>query len=200
MSAHQYIPAAITAILAGVFAIVANYFVANLASEHAIAQKQFEYRLESYAAFLKNIDQAASPTLSQLLSAGSMIQQLATDGDIQLFEDRVAELLTRQDIHHFHWQFTSAITPLRLIGSTRVNEICDDIQNALLQHDSDINWSAHTQEVRDFHDRWKLAQDSGSAYATDERIAGDDRLMIASVAKLMQTLIDQLRVETMQGN
>jgi hypothetical protein len=196
----QYMLAAFTAILAGAFGIVASYCSGNLASEHAFAQKQFEYRLESYAAFLKNIDQAASPALSQLLSTGSMIQRLATDGEIQMFEDRVAKLLGNQDIHHFHWQFTSAITPLRLIGSPRVNEICDDIQNALLQHDSDINWSAYTPEVRDFHDRWKLAQDSGSAYATDERIAGDDRLMIVSVAKLMQSLIDQLRVEMRQSN
>lgn len=195
MPIHQYFMAVFTAILAGVFSIVANYFAANFSGERSATRKLFEYRIESYVTFVQKTDQQASPALSRLLSFGSMVQHVVTDSEIQLFEDRAAKFFEKYDTHHLYWQFNSVITPLRLAGSKRVNKICDDIQLALMQHDEEIQWPDYSSDIVELYDRWKSAQESGSAYAIEEQISEEDRLMIVAVALLMQALIDQLRSE-----
>lgn len=200
MPLHQYAIALFATVLAGLFSIAANYFAANFSSERNTIQKLFEYRIQSYETFIQKIDQQTSPALSQLMSFGSMIQHVVTDSEIQLFEDRAAEFLEKHDSHQLYWQFNAATTPLRLAASTRINRICDDIQLALMEHDDEIQWAAYSPEAARQYQRWKLAQESGSAHGFEERISEEDRLMIPSVAILMQALIDQLRSEMAQSH
>lgn len=195
MPFHHYFTAIFTAILAGVFSIVASYFATSFSGERNTTQKLFEYRIESYVTFVRKTEQQESPALSRLLSFGSMIQHVVTDSEMQLFEDRATEFLEKYDTHHLYWQFDSAIRPLRLAGSTRVNKICNDIQLALMQHDDEVQWPDYSPEIAKRYDHWKSTQESGSAYAIEERISEEDRMMIVAVALLMQALIDQLRSE-----
>src|SRR6266571_1117125 len=58
---NPYVMAVITAVLAGAFAVLGTYFTAQFQAKHAIAQKQLEYRAQSYAAFLEKIDRSRSP-------------------------------------------------------------------------------------------------------------------------------------------
>lgn len=185
------------AIFAGIIAVLANHIAASHINEQALVQRQRELRTTSYSAFLEKIDHQASPEFSQLLRFSTKIENIATDSELQAFEDDAAELLKNHDIHELHWQFTSASVQLRLFGSQRVIEICNDIQKAILQNDYAIDWSLYSPEATSFHKHWKEAQESGSPYGTEEQISTDERLMIATVGKLIEALINQQRLEAL---
>jgi hypothetical protein len=187
--------ALLTATLAGLFSVIGGYFTAGFQAKHAVAQKKLEYRVGAYRAFLDKTDRSNAPGISQLLSIGAMADHLATDGEIQAFEDRIATLLKEHDSQDLYWQLNADLNILRLHGSERVAEICDDILKALLLRDEEIDWTNYSPEVVALHDRWKVSQEKGVAYGWEERVSGEERLMIVSIAKLTQVLIEQLRSE-----
>jgi len=187
--------AVFTATLAGLFSAVGGYFVADFQARNAIAIKQLEYRVSAYGSFLERADRNKTPGVSQLLSIGAMAEHLATDGEIQAFEDRIGDLLRKHDAQDLYWQINADLNILRLHGSTRVAKISDDILKALLLRDHEINWDDYSADVVEFHERWKTSQEHGVAYGWEERVSGEERLMIVTIAKLTQVLISQLRSE-----
>jgi len=192
---NPYAIAMLTALLAGIFSIIGGYFTADFHARHAIAQKQLEYRVGAYAIFLDKTDRNKSPAVSQILNIGAMAASLATDGEIQGFEDRIAELLRKNDAQDLHWQLNSDLNVLRLHGSTRVALICDDMLKALLLRDHDIDWTQYSKDVQSFHDQWKTHQEHGIAYGWKEKVSSEERLMIVTIGKLMHVLVEQLRNE-----
>lgn len=192
-SPNPYLLAVFTATLAGIFSVVGGYFTAEFQAKQAIAQKQQDYRVMAYTEFLDKTDRSKSPAISQLLSIGLMADHLATDAEIQAFEDRIATLLKKYDTQDIYWQLNADLNILRLHGSSRVSEICDDILKSLLLRDNEINWTAYSPKIAAFHNTWKVAQEEGAAYVWEERVTSDEQLMIVTTSKLTQVLIEQLR-------
>ncbi len=192
---NPYGMAFLTAALAGLFSVVGGYFAAGFQAQHAVAQKQLEFRVKAYEAFLEKTDRAKTPGISQLLNIGVMADDLTTDGEIQAFENRISELLKKHDAQDLYWQLNGDFNVLRLHGSTQVTRTCDNILKALLLRDAEINWRDYPPEVAAFHERWKISQEKGSAYGWEEKVSDEERLMIGTVAKLTQALIQQMRLE-----
>lgn len=192
---NPYLMALMTAALAGLFSVIGGYFVAGVQARYATAQKQLEYRANAYGAFLDKTDRNRAPAIGQILNIGTMAEHLATDGEIQAFEDRIAEFLGKHSEQDLYWQLNADLNVLRLHGSGRVSSICSDILLALSLRDNQINWSAYPPDVIAFHEWWKVGQEKGVAYGWKERVSGEERLMIVTIAKLTQVLMQQLRLE-----
>lgn len=192
---NPYVMAVFTAVLAGIFSIIGSHYTADFQVQEAITQKQFEYRVLAYTAFLEKTDHTKAPAISQILAIGSMANHLATDGEIQEFEDRVSRLLKKHSAQDIYWQLNADLNSLRLHGTPRVAEICDDILKSLLLRDHEIIWSKYPADLVAEHDRWNTAQDKGQAYGWTEQVSSDERLMIVMISKLTQALITQLRKE-----
>jgi hypothetical protein len=156
--------ALLTATLAGFFSLVGAYFGAGFHARHAVVQIQFTHRVEAYSAFLERIDRSRAPAISQLLSVGLMDKYVATDGEIQSFEDRIGELLKSHDVQELFWQLNGDANILRLHGSPRVAEICDDILTAIVLRDNEIDWAKYAPEVAEFYAERKFALNQGVAY------------------------------------
>ncbi len=122
---NPYVMAVFTAVLAGAFSVLGTYFTAQFQAKHAIAQKQLEYRAQSYAAFLEKIDRSRSPEIGQLLSIGSLAERVATDSEIQNLEDQLAVLLRKAPIQDLYWKLNNDLNLVRLHGSDRVRRVCD---------------------------------------------------------------------------
>lgn len=196
---NPYFIAFFTAILAGAFSVIGGYYTALFQSEKAISQMQIEYRVSTYNGFLEKIGRAKSPGISEILSMGSMINHLATDGEIQKFEDRIGELLKEQNTQDLYWQLNADLNVLRLHGSRRVTEIGDDILLSILLRGEEISWSKYPQEIVAVNDHWKTNQDQSVAYGWEDRVGPDELLMIVNISLLAQVLIEQLR-EEVQGS
>jgi hypothetical protein len=192
---NPYAMAVLTALLAGTFSIIGGYFIAGFQARHAIAQKQLEYRIGVYAVFLDKTDRNKSPVISQILNIGAVAASRATDGEIQGFEDRIAELLRKNNAQDLYRQLNSDLNVLRLHGSARVALICDDMLKALLLGDHDIDWTQYSKDVQSFHNRWKTYQEHGVAYGWKEKVLPEERLMVVTIGKLMHVLMQQLRNE-----
>lgn len=177
------------------FSIIGIYYTADFQAREAIAQKQFEYRVLAYSAFLEKTDHNKVPAISKILTIGSMADHLATDGEIQEFEDRMARFLKKHNAQDIYWQLNADLNSLRLHGTPRVAEICDDILKSLLLRDHEIIWSKYPVDLVSEHDSWSAAQDKGQADGWTERVSSDERLMIVMISKLTQALITQLHNE-----
>lgn len=187
--------ALLTAALAGLVSVVGSYYTAKFQVSQALAQKQTEYRVLAYSAFLEKLDRFNAPGLIQVLTIGSMADHLATDGEIQAFEDRTAELLKKHDAHDLYWQLNADLNTVRLHGTPSVAKACDDILKILLLRDHEVNWSNYSPDVVAFYEQWRGAQDQGVAYGWEQRLTPDERLMVVMIAKLTRVLIAQLRDE-----
>lgn len=192
---NPYAIAVLTAALAGIFSIIGSYYTADFQARQAIAQKQFEYRVVAYTAFLEKTDRTKAPAISQILTIGSMADHLDSDGKIQEFEDRIATLLQKHSAQDIYWQLNADLNTLRLHGTSRVAETCDDILKSLLLRDHEIIWNKYPTDLVAVHDRWSISQEKGQAYGWIERVSSDERLMIVMISKLTQALIAQLRKE-----
>jgi hypothetical protein len=190
---NPYAIAVLTAVLAGLFAVIGGYFTSAFQARHAIAQKQLEYRVTAYSSFLDKTNLNNAPAISQILNIGQMADHVATDGEIQAFEDRIADLLKKQDAHDLYLQLNADLNLLRLHGSGRVQKTCEDLLKALMLRDFEIDWKSYPPDVAEYHDKWKAAQEKGIAYGWEERVSPEERLMVITMAKLTQVLIQQLR-------
>lgn len=191
---NPYFLAFFTAVLAGLFSVLGGYFVAKFQADSALAQKQIEYRVSAYGAFLKNIDHAGRPLASLLLSFGSLAGKVATDGKIQDFEDRMSAFVQKNDVQNSYWQLSADFNVLRLHGSDEVSEICSDILSALSMRSDEINWARYPEHVSASYMSWKSAENNGF-YAVTPRVSERERMMFITVAMLYEVLINQLRIE-----
>jgi|SRR5947208_3985272 hypothetical protein len=83
------------------------YVIAKIQARHARAAKALEYRAQAYAGFLQKLDRERSPLVNRLLNIGSLADRVATDGEIQALEDRIADLLKQLDPQEAYWQLNS---------------------------------------------------------------------------------------------
>lgn len=192
--ANPYLLAFFTAVLAGLFSVVGGYFVAKFQANAVISQKHLEYRASAYSAFLRNIDQAGKPLASLLLSIGSLSKKVATDGEIQDFEDRMSMFIKEHDMQNIYWQLSADFNVLRLHGSDEISEICNDILSTLVSRSDEINWDKYPEHVSASYRSWR-AQEGKDFYAVEPRVSDDDRLMFVTVAMLYEELVRQLRQE-----
>ena len=192
---NPYAMAVLTAVLAGAFSVLGTYFTAQFQAKHAIAQKQLEYRAQSYAAFLEKIDRSRSPEIGQLLSIGSLAERVTTDSEIQNLEDQLAVLLRKAPIQDLYWKLNSDLNLVRLHGSIRVRRVCDDILKALALREFEIDWSGYPRDVSQLREKWAEVQKEGATYGWQPRISNDKRLMIIVVGKLFELLVAELRNE-----
>ena len=130
---------------------------------------------------------------------GAIVSHVVTDSEIQESEDNIAGFLSAHPVQDLYWQLSWDFNILKVHGSTQVAQICKDILKALMLRDEEIDWSTYSSEVSKFHDVWKSLQEDGEAYGWEERISAEERLMIVTVAKLMEVLIQQFRLDTIQG-
>lgn len=192
---NPYFVALLTASLAGLFSIIGGYFVSGFQAKNTTEQKQLEFKVSAYTLFLDKTDENKSPVINQILNIGLTAENLATDSEIQAFENRLGTFLEKNDTQDLYWQLNSDLNILRLHGSARVTVICDDLLKALLLREHEIDWSFYPKDVISSHDAWKNLQAHGQAYGWEEKITPDERLMFISIAKLMNVLVLQLRNE-----
>jgi hypothetical protein len=197
---NPYGMAFLTAALAGLFSVVGGYFAAGFQAQYAVTQKQLEFRVRAYESFLEKTDRAKTPRISQILSIGTMADELVTDGEIQTFENQISELLKKHDAQDLYWQLNGDFNILRLHGSTQVIKTYNDILKALLLRDDEINWTDYPPEVAAFQKRWKISQEKGIVYSWEEKVSGAERLKIVTLAKLTQELIQQMRLEIQRAS
>ncbi|MFC7518021.1 hypothetical protein ACFQUU_23710 [Herbaspirillum sp. GCM10030257] len=192
---NPYAMAVLTAVLAGLFAVIGGYFTSAFQARHAIAQKQLEYRVAAYSSLLDKTNLNNAQAISQILNIGQMADHIATDGEIQAFEDRIADLLKKQGTHDLYLQLSADLNLFRLHGSGRAQRTCDDLLKALMLRDFEIDWKIYPPDVGEYHEKWKTALENGTAYGWEERVSSDERLMVITMAKLTQLLIRQLKEE-----
>lgn len=188
--------AVLTAGLAAAFSMVGGYLLAELQSEKIAIQRLHEHRLTAYETFLHRI--GLVPGVSEILSAGAMMSDLMTDSELEIFEDRSAKLLQAHGTQDLYWRLNAEMQVLRLHGTPRVREICDDILRLLLLRHEDVVWNRYSPETSAFYHSSRRAQEAGSGYGVPEQVTEDERLMILMTPQLMQVLVDQLRKEILR--
>lgn len=192
-SPNAYVMAVITAGLAAAFSVAGGYLLAQLQSKHVAAQRLYEHRMTAYETFLQRI--GAVPGVSEILSAGAMVNDLMTDSELEIFEDRSAKLLQAHHTQDLYWRINAEMQLLRLHGTPQVRDICDDILKLLLMRHAEVRWNRYSPTLRAFYRQSLTAQEVGSAYGVTEQMTEDERLMIIMTPQLMQVLVDQLRAE-----
>lgn len=195
-SPNAYVMAVITAGLAAVFSVVGGYWLSQQQSKQVAVQRLYEHRLAAYDAFLQRI--GAVPGVSEILSAGAMVNDLMTDSELEIFEDRSAKLLQVHHTQDLYWSLNAEMQLLRLHGTPQVRDICDDILRLLLMRHAEVRWNRYSPTLRVSYSQSLRAQEVGSAYGVTEQVTEDERLMIIMTPQLMQVLVDQLRAELPQ--
>lgn len=193
---NAYVMAVVTAGLAATFSVIGGYFLEELQSERVEIQRLHEHRLTAYETFLQRI--GAVPGVSEILSAGAMVSDLMTDSELEIFEDRSAKLLQAHLTQDLYWRLNAEMQVLRLHGTPRVIEICDDILRLLLLRHEEVVWNRYSPETRSFYRESLRAQEAGSEYGVTEQVTEDERLMMLMTPQLMQVLVDQLRTELLR--
>ncbi len=154
--------------------------------------KQFEYRMLAYQLFLEKIDRNKSPLISRLLSIGSLSDTVATDGEIQTFENNIFELLKELNTQEAYWMINNDFNILRLHGDIKTREYCDDILLLISLRDFEINWNKYPTKVKTYYEKLRRNQDNGISYGWEEQVSKDERLMVIMVGKLFNTLISHM--------
>ena len=187
---RPYIVAIWGAILAAFFSVVLNHWNVK---QSPLAQRSI--RQSTYLLFIERLNPKEAPQLSSLLNLGRQAPEVVTDGEIQNFEDRAEELLKHQGLTDIQWQFDALSTPLRICSSDAVRQIIEGIDKTLRLRDDDIDWATYGIALASRHESIRIAQETGSAYAYEERINPDERLMIFSIGMLGEALFNQLTLE-----
>lgn len=192
---NAYVMALLTALLAGSFSVIGGYFIASFQARFAIGQKHLELRAQAYSSFLEKVDRVRSPIVAELLNIGSLSEHVATDSEIQTLEDRLGEFLKANEKQTIYWQLNSDFNVLRIFGTVRTQQLCEDILKLLVLRDHAVNWSQYSRSVQEYYLKWRKIQDEGESSYTEDRISSNERLMVIMMAKLFGVLVTQLRSE-----
>jgi hypothetical protein len=182
-----------TALLAGIFSLSGAYVIAKIQARHATTAKALEYRAQAYSGFLQKLDWERSPLVSRLLNIGSLADRVATDGEIQALEDRIADLLKQLDPQEAYWQLSSDFNLLRLHGDIITDKFCSDILALLSFRHHEVNWAQYSKQTQDYYRKWRKNQNERIAYGWEEKVDKEERFMVVMVSRLFNELIDHLR-------
>ena len=119
---NAYLLAFFTALFAGIFSLYGGYILANFESENEIFVKQNEYRVKAYRDFLESINKERAPFVCQLLNIGTLAEKIATDDEIQSFENKIEALLKDFNTQEAYWQLNSDFNILRLYGTKHTRQ------------------------------------------------------------------------------
>jgi hypothetical protein len=170
--------------------------VARYQANQATRAKGLEYRVKAYADYLTTVEKR-SRLIKRLLNVGSLADRVATDSEIQEFEDRVSGLLHEIDLHATYAELNSDFNMLRLHGDDDTDRICGDILALVSFRDHEVDWSRYREEIQTYYKRW-VANQSGPAYGWVPTLTSDQRIMVIMVGKLFAELIRHLRDELAQ--
>lgn len=194
-SPNPYLLAFITALFAGLFSIVGNYHLSKGQIKQMLLEKDLDLRKEVYLSFLNKIDKSNDPVISEMLNIGSLVDKAGTDSQIQDSEDRLHNILSKNDTYDIYWRLNSDLNILRLRASDRVKMRADDLLNALTLNFHEIQIKNHSAEVQAYYDKWWEVQRDGIAYGYEERITPEQRFSIIISGKLLQSLIQAMNEE-----
>lgn len=191
---HLYSLALFTAVLSAVLSVPGFYFTSKIRAAAAIEQKRFEYRSEAYSSFIKAVNAKNLPTIAELLNLGKLADHIATDSEIQIFENRLAELSNENFEYRLSWELRSHFSTLHIHGSERVRQICDDIVSVIALREYEVEWVTYSEETQIVRERWLRAKD-GVAYVWEPKVSDDERVMFVLVSELYLELLDILKEE-----
>lgn len=194
-SPNPYLLAFFTVLFASLFSTVGNYYLSKGHINHALLEKDFDLRREVYLSFINKIDKSNDPTISELLNIGSLADNVFTDSEIQRFEDRLHNILSRNSTYDIYWRLNSDLNILRLRASDRVKARADDLLNILTLNFHEVQIKNHSTEVQAYYSKWQEIQHDGIVYGFEERISPEQRFSIILSSKLLQSLIQAMREE-----
>ena len=190
-----YSTAIFTVVLSGFFTIVGFYLTTKWQFQIAIAEKQYEYRINAYNSFLSAISRNNSPMIAEILNIGELSKHLTTDAEIQALEDKFNELSKLNYEYKILWQLDSDFSILRLHGSDLVRKYCDDILSVLALREYDVVWNNYPKELVSLKNIWVKNQEDGIAYGWEEKVTGEERVMFVILSAMYKNLLTQLRNE-----
>jgi len=193
---HPYFIAIVTAVLAGLFSIIGNYFAAQYQLTNITKQQQIQSRFDIYRYFLESLNTSPSNELSALLYIGGIARHAATDYEIQNVEDRFQQLIYSHSISEIYEYINNKLNVLLAFASPDVKNYCKDIIMLLSTNDAaSITWSKYPQSIQDYFYRWKLNTREGQAYGWESKITDDERLSIIMTSALFSGLLDEINKE-----
>ncbi len=194
-SPNLYLLAFFTALFAGLFSIVGNYYLSKDQIKQVLPEKDLDLRKEVYLSFLSKIDKSNDPVISEMLNIGPFADKVGTDSQIQDLEDKLHNILSRNDTYDIYWRLNSDLNILRLRASDRVKIRADDLLNALSLNFDAIQIKNHSAEVQAYYKKWWEIQREGIPYGFEEKITLEERFSIIISGKLLQSLIQAMNEE-----
>ena len=194
-SPNPYLLAFFTALFAGLFSIVGIYYLSKIHINHMLLEKDLDLKKEMYLSFINKIDKNNDPIISELLSIGPLADNVNTDGEIQNFEDKLYNILSRNSTYDIYWRLNSDLNIIRLRASDRVKTRADDLLNTLILNFNEVQIKKHSPEIQAYYSKWWEIQRDGIAYGYEERITSEQRFSIIISSKLLQSLIQAMNEE-----
>lgn len=188
--ANQYYLVVLTALLSGLFSVIAIYSTFILQSDHLKVSKSADFKISSYITFLKNISQDHSSSLSKINYAGIVLKNSATDTEVQYLENYLAGIGSEID-EQFLVEVNTQFNILRISGSKNVKGIINDIMSCL------VFYNAHSIDISKYPEyiQHTFNNFNGEQSYIEEKVPNEQRLSLILAADLYQHLLNVLRVE-----
>lgn len=183
-----------TAVLAAILSVIGYYFTSKIQAANDKSQKQFEFKMTAYQSFLNSNNNTQSPVIAEILGIGELTKHVATDSEIQSLEKSFEKLIKLNDEYNISWQLDNNFNILRLHGSDKVIQICDDILAVLALREHSVDWTKYPVKLQELRQTWITKKDL-MQYGYESRVSNDQRIMFILVRELYKTLLDQLRIE-----
>ena len=197
---NRYVLAVLTAVLAGLFSIVGNWYISNRHIDALILAERLVARRQAYQIFVETVGQRNSPELSQLLHLGSLADRVATDGEIQGLEDQFSEIIERLYSFDMYLQLSSDLGVVRLHGSEKVNRIADDLLATVALKYHDVDLDSYPPQFVSYWEHWKPIQKSDNvAYGWEPKVSPDERFTAIIASRLFSHLLETIREELRQN-
>jgi uncharacterized protein YpuA (DUF1002 family) len=184
-----------TALLTTLLSTGSSYFILSNQAKSEKVQFQFELKTSAYSTFLNSISKTQSPIIAEILNAGKLINHSNTDMEIQYVEDSFERFVKLNGESKIYEQLDSHFNLLRLHGSEKVRNKCEDILTVLAYEEFKIDWTKYPQELQKFRAEWLNVQKNGKQSGIELKVRDDERIMFILLTALFQNLIDQLRTE-----
>lgn len=120
---------------------------------------------------------------------------MTTDDQIQDLEDKLYNILSKNNTYDIYWRLNSDLNILRLRASDRVKMRADDLLKALALKFHEIQIKNHSTPVQAYYEKWWEVQRYGIEYGFEEKISPEQRFSIIISSKLLQGLIQAMNEE-----
>ena len=183
-----------TAVLASILSVFGFYITSSIQAKNEKIQKQFELKTSAYLTFLNSISKTQSPIIAQILSVGESVKHVATDAEIQNLENNFERLAKLNEENQISWQLDSDFNVLRLCGSEKVRNYCEDMMVVLANRHENVDWTKYPKELQAFRKEW-LKNQEGKPYGYELKVSDDERIIFILLTAQYRNLINQLHSE-----